>query len=101
MLSVLGVPRETVLADYALSDDIVDYKAQLEDSAARNPDYAFLAQLPWEVVEPLLAFDLAYLEAAYEAIASKYGSLDAYIAKELGVVPAMQQPIVKNLTVPA
>jgi len=101
VLTLLGVPRETVVADYALSDDIVDYKAQMKESAAKNPSYAFLTQLPWEVVEPLLASDPAYIEAALDAITSKYGSVDAFIADELGVTPAMKQTIVESQTTPA
>ena len=30
ILTLLGVPRETVVADYALSDKIVDYRAQIQ-----------------------------------------------------------------------
>jgi protein-tyrosine phosphatase len=101
VLSLLGVPRETVVADYALSDDIVDYRAQMEESAAKNPAYGFLTQLPWEVVEPLLASDPAYIEAALDAIAAKHGSVDGFIENELGVTPAMKTAIVENLTEPA
>jgi protein-tyrosine phosphatase len=101
VLTLLGVPRETVVADYALSDDVVDYKAQMRGSAAKNPSYAFLTQLPWEVVEPLLASDPAYIEAALEAIAAEHGSVNAFITNELGVTPSMKQAIVENLTAPA
>lgn len=101
VLSLLGVPRETVVADYALSDDIVDYKAQMEESAAKNPGYAFLTRLPWDVVEPLLASDPAYIEAALDEISARHGSIDAFIERELGVTPAMKRAIIDNLTTPA
>lgn len=101
MLSLLGVSRETVVADYALSDKIVDYKAQMEETAGKNPAYAFLTQLPWEVVEPLLASDPAYIEAALDGIAERHGSLDAFITRELAVTPAMKRAIIDNLTQPA
>lgn len=98
LLTLLGVPRETVVADYALSDDLVDYRAHLQDSGDSNPSYAALAQLPWEVVEPLVASDPAYISSALLALEEKYGSVDAFIENELGVTPDMKQAIRKNLT---
>jgi protein-tyrosine phosphatase len=101
ILTLLGVPHQTVIADYALSDDVVDYRAEMEESAAANPGYAALAQLPWETVEPLVASDPAYLESAFSALESKYGSVDAFIERELGVTPEMKQQIRAQLTVEA
>lgn len=98
LLTLLGVPRETVVADYAMSDDIVDYRAQMQETAAKNPAYAALAQLPWEIVAPMVASDPAYIESALGAIEEKYGSVDAFIEKELGVTPEMKESIRANLT---
>jgi protein-tyrosine phosphatase len=98
VLSLLGVPRETIVADYALSDDIVDYKAQIQKNASSDSPYAALARLPWEIVEPLVASDPAYIESALDALAAKHGSVDAYIQQELGVTDKMKQAIRDNLT---
>lgn len=98
LLTLLGVPRETVIADYAMSDDIVDYRAQMEENARANPAYAFLLDLPWEIVEPLMASHPAYIESAFDAIEQDYGSVSAFIAEELQVTPAMRRRIVANLT---
>lgn len=100
VLTLLGVPRETVVADYALSDDLVDYMAKLDEDGAREGPYAALARLPREVVAPLLASDPAYIEAALDAMAAKHGSVELFIERELGVTPAMKQAIVENLTAP-
>jgi len=100
LLTLLGVPRETVVADYALSDDFVDYKAQMEETAAKNPSYAALAKLPWEIVEPLVASDPAYIESAFSALEEKYGSVDAFIEQELDVTSEMKRRIWANLTEP-
>lgn len=97
ILTLLGVPRETVIADYALSDDIVDYRTELTESAQKNPAYRELTELPWETVEPLLASDPAYIEAALEALATKYGSVDAFIERELQVTPEMKAGIRAHL----
>lgn len=101
LLALLGVPREAIVADYALSDDIVDYRKEMTESAAKNPAYSALAKLPWETVEPLLASDPAYIAAAFDALEDKYGSADAFIEKQLGVTPAMKKAIRANLLEPA
>jgi protein-tyrosine phosphatase len=69
LLAALGVPRETVLADYALSGDVV--RAEMQESAAANPAYAALAELPWETVEPLVASAPAHVESALSALEEK------------------------------
>ncbi|MEQ5787426.1 tyrosine-protein phosphatase [Erythrobacter sp. NFXS35] len=99
ILTLLGVPRETVVADYALSDDLVDYKAQIAANADSDGPYAALAQLPWDVVEPLVASDPAYVESALSAIEAEHGSVGAFIADVLAVTPAMETAIISNLTV--
>jgi protein-tyrosine phosphatase len=101
VLTFLGVPRETVVADYALSDDLVDYMAKIEKEGDDQGPYAALARLPREVVAPLLASDPAYIEAALQAMEAKHGSVDEFITRELGVSAAMKRAIVANLTEPA
>lgn len=101
VLSLLGVPRETVVADYALSDDLVDYMAKIAKEGDGEGPYAALARLPREVVAPLLASDPAYIEAALGALEAKHGSVEGFIARELGVTKAMKQAIIANLTEPA
>ncbi len=88
LLTALGVPRETVVADYTLSERVVDYMAEFYEAAGEaGPDspYAFLTQLPPEVVEPLMRTEPAYIEATFEAIDAEYGSVEAFIRQELGV----------------
>lgn len=97
LLTLLGVPRETVVADYALSDDIVDYRAQMQETADENAAYAALAQLPWETVEPLVASDPAYIESAFAALEEEFGSIDAFIEQKLQVTPEMRERIRANL----
>lgn len=91
VLSVLGAPREIVLADYALTDQAVNFMAQFSAQPAPSPEsdsYAFLRQAPPHMVAPLMRADPAYLEAALAAIDAQYGSVTAYVKTRLGVTDA-------------
>lgn len=95
LLTALGVPRATVVYDYSLSDDYVDYMAEFLNDEARaeaaaDPDnpYAFLFQLPPEKVAPLLASQPMYIEATFDALDEEYGSVMSFIQTELGVTDA-------------
>lgn len=91
ILTALGVPRETVVHDYSLSDDFVDYMAEFMGPEARaeaeagDSPYAFLFQLPPEKVEPLMASHPMYIEASLDHIAAEHGSVLAFIQNELDV----------------
>jgi protein-tyrosine phosphatase len=92
LLTLLGVPRETVLADYALSEKVVNYERAYArprpSAAADKPDpYAFIAELPAEVRAPLLRSDPAYLDHALAEIARREGSVEGYFANVLELSP--------------
>ncbi|MEL6727030.1 MAG: tyrosine-protein phosphatase [Pseudomonadota bacterium] len=92
ILTALGVPRETIVHDYSLSDDYVDYMAEFmgpeaRAAAAENPDspYEFLFQLPPEKVAPLMASHPIYIESTFAELDKRYGSALAFIQTELDV----------------
>ena len=91
ILSALGVPREVILEDYAMSDDLVDYMADLREAREsidpESPN-AVWALLPEDVIAPFMASDPAYLAAALDQIEADHGSIDAYLRDELGVTDA-------------
>lgn len=85
ILSVLGVPRETVVEDYALSDKIVDYRrAYSQEQSGRS----MLSSLPPEVVTAILGSDPDYIRTALATIDAKHGSVEAYVRNELGITAA-------------
>lgn len=95
LLTALGVPRDTVVYDYSLSDDYVDYMAEFLNDEARaeaaaDPDnpYAFLFQLPPEKVAPLLASHPMYIESTFDALDAEFGSVMTFIQSELDVTDA-------------
>lgn len=88
ILEALGVPREAVLADYALSDTFVDYMADIDaNRASVDPEdpMAFWVNLPDEVLAPFMRSDPAYLAAALDQIEADHGSVEAYLTDVLGV----------------
>ena len=90
LLTALGVPRETVVADYALSESYVDYMAEFvgddePDIEAESDPYAFLRKLPRELVAPLMRSDPKYIERALDDLESEFGSLAIFLREELEV----------------
>ena len=75
LLTALGVPEQTVLADYLASNDY---------NAASNA--ATLASLPAAyaaVYKPLLAVDPSYLNSGFTEVQKQYGSFGGYLKKGL------------------
>jgi protein-tyrosine phosphatase len=85
VLSALGVPRDTVMEDYLLTNRAVDLDARapqirvmIEKELGRALDLA--------TVRPMLGVDARYLEAAFTAI----GNVDRYLETALGVDETMR-----------
>jgi protein-tyrosine phosphatase len=86
LLLSLGVPRETVFADYALTNNYLTPDAQRQMArASANPA---MAQISPEQARVLMAADPEYLRSALAAIDEKYGSFDNYRRRALGVSDA-------------
>ncbi len=75
VLSALGVPYETVRADYLLSNDPASM-------ASLSKSMGFQSG---EVGRVLAGVDGSYLDTSFAAIRKEYGSVNGYLAKELGV----------------
>ena len=78
LLLLLGVPRETVFADYLLSNDYVATARQVDAAATQ------MKTTP-EAVRAVFVADRAYLESALQAIDRNFHSLDHYRRTELGL----------------
>ena len=77
LLTALGVPRETVIADYLASNGYLIQKNKA----------LFAAMPPGNVarMEPVLTVRAAYLQAAFDEVDHRYGSFDRYLKDGLGV----------------
>ncbi len=82
VLTALGVPYATVREDYLLSNTGLNMESV---QGAISPH---LAALPPEVIKPLVGVEGAYLDAAFDQLKADYGSVEAYLKKELGIGPA-------------
>jgi protein-tyrosine phosphatase len=82
ILFALGVPRETIDLDYALTDLSIDKLLAVLSCDSR---YGRLASLPREHVLPLLRADPEYLAVAFREIERRHGNLHAYLDAILGV----------------
>jgi protein-tyrosine phosphatase len=82
VLRSLGVPEETVLEDYLLSNTF------WESEASRLSCFASCASFfrtPRSEVQALMEVRPEYLEAAFAAIEEKYGSFEGYLQEGLGI----------------
>lgn len=92
LLTALGVPREVVVADYAMSDDVVDFEkafaAPADDgdgNKKESPFSALMAQWSPEARAVVLSSEPAFIEAMFEQIEKDYGSVANFLERELGV----------------
>ncbi|MFM9853520.1 MAG: tyrosine-protein phosphatase [Sphingomonadaceae bacterium] len=96
VLSALGVPRATILTDYHLSTAYRRPEFELPKIdpalAGTNPVAGMFAAVQKSPAsskpQPLRDPDgRAFLDSAFDEIASKYGSVDTYLEKEIGLTP--------------
>jgi protein-tyrosine phosphatase len=89
VLSALDVPRDVILADYALTNEAVDLRAQITQRKAAGAGLAASAEpllsLSQAALDAVLAAHPEYLLASFEAIEARHGSVHAYLRAELAV----------------
>ncbi|PTR27664.1 protein-tyrosine phosphatase [Rhodococcus sp. OK519] len=81
LLGIAGVSRETILADYLLSNDYSadTIRATLDRiTAVKGPEAA-------EIYRQLIGVDASYLEASFAEVDANYGSFDRYLVDGLGL----------------
>ena len=78
---VLGVPFETVMADYLKTNDHLD--AYTEDVFRRLSKLAYFG-VPWRMYAPLFDARIDYLGAAFEQVKEEFGAVDDWLRRGLG-----------------
>ncbi len=90
VLTALGVGRDDIVRDYALSERVCDFEAELLHSnlgeQARKDDlFKWVASTPVEVLRPLLRSDPAYMEHAFAYLDANHGGAMGYVRTTLGI----------------
>lgn len=97
LLTAVGVPRQTVVDDYSLTEKLVPPAAAAAQRpapvGAAVPAASPLAQLPEESRRALWRSDPLYIEAALDSMQREYGSIDGYLERGLG----LSKPEIKSL----
>ncbi|MHC4176970.1 MAG: tyrosine-protein phosphatase, partial [Planctomycetota bacterium] len=87
LLTLLGVPRETVMEDYLRSNDYIIPKYQKVIDA-------FVAAGGDEGIPPaILGVKKEYLDAAFDEMEAKYGTIEKYFSEGLGIDAAQQKAL--------
>jgi len=90
LLTLLGVPREQVVADFVLTDEL----GQLRESMlARSDSRGLLARQPDAVSAAILRADPDYITTALDGVIDRHGSFEAYFAEVLGLSAERQSAI--------
>jgi protein-tyrosine phosphatase len=89
LLSALGVPWETVRKDYLLSNDFrkkeIDRRlGELRAQAAKNQGIA-PDKVDMTNANAFYRLDASYIDATRDEISKRYGSMDRYLKKGLGL----------------
>ena len=99
LLIALGVPTETVVEDYQLTELVVDQQKVLARSRRLMSQnvWGFLQSLPDDVRWPLMRSDPEYIHTMLTTLAARHGSVLGFIENELGVDAAKLERIRDHL----
>jgi protein-tyrosine phosphatase len=82
LLTALGVPRETVIEDYLLTNEYAaaknEERIQQVQSLMENP----------ELLRAVLEVRKEYIQSSFDAVDAEYGSMPRYLRKGLGLTAA-------------
>lgn len=96
LLAALGMPRETIIYDFMLSERY--YPVEREASRAIAKYHIDRGAATRAIIMPLLETRPSYLEVVFEAIENDWGTVDAFLEKRLGVGAAERARLVELYT---
>ena len=103
VLEVLGVPRETIVADYVYTNQAADLAAQLLGDGAPGAGLAATAApilaLPAIARAAVLDAHPSYIAATFAAIEARHGGVERYLREELQLDPALPAELRPRLLV--
>jgi len=81
VLAMLGVPRETIVEDYLLTNEADFDRLLAREGTALSP----FARLPAETIRPMFAAEADYLDTMFDELDRSHGGVDTYLSDVIGV----------------
>lgn len=97
ILLALGVPEDTVMEDYLLTNL---YSYEQTEQRVRGIQWISLFRTSPEESRPLFEARREYLETAFDTMRTDAGSLDAFLETRLGLTPERREALRKRLLAP-
>ena len=87
LLTLLGVPKETVMADFMRTNDytLPQFKPVIDEFVAAGGDRA--------IAEAVFGVKQEYLEASFDEMQKEYGTIERYFSEGLGIDTAGQNAL--------
>ena len=84
LLSLLGVPRDEVIADFMRTNEytLSQFRSKIDEFAAAGGERA--------IAEAILGVKPEYLEASFDEMQKRYGTIERYFSEGLGIDSAGQ-----------
>lgn len=80
---VLGVDRDTIMADYLLTNSAGNIEARIANQA--QPMREKYPGIDDATIRTVMGVEADYLAAAFNAVEARHGTLDAYLAEVIGL----------------
>lgn len=89
LLTLLGVPRQTVMADYMRTNQytLPQFQRAIDAFAAAGGDRS--------IALAIFGVKPEYLQASFDQMDKQYGSIEKYFSEGLGIGPAQQETLRK------
>ena len=84
LLEALGVERETIVADYLLTNDAQDLH-RAREALADDEQTSMSSKLPPAVLAAMWRAEPAYIAAMFEALDAEFCSIEGYLEKALAI----------------
>ncbi|KFF03919.1 tyrosine-protein phosphatase [Chryseobacterium luteum] len=97
ILTILKFDKATIYNDYLLSNNYRKELVLKRLNLADNLHFLY-PKMDVKVLEKLSWVETAYLDAAFDEINNKYGSIDAYVQQVLGISEDKREEYIKKFT---
>jgi len=90
LLEALGVQRDFIWADYAKTEQLLNWE-RLTSAAAlgTGADSAWLENMDPGALKLLIRADARYLKSAFDDLDARYGSVMNFMSRRLGATPSL------------